>query len=112
LNFNPENCREFLLVGLVGRELTAGTAATLRAHLAPKPRTGTTLERLIECGMSDVANLRRARKKAGRQQAERTAAANRLLYGRSKAERDLVAKRDVKARHELDRHRIETGDER
>jgi hypothetical protein len=52
--------------------------------------------------MGDVVNLRRARKKAERQLAERTASANRLLYGRSKAERDL----------QLDRHRIETGDER
>jgi len=72
----------------------------------------TTLERLIECGMGDVVNLRRARKKAERQLAEWTASANRLLYGRSKAERDLQAKRDVQARRELDRHKIETGDER
>jgi hypothetical protein len=63
--------------------------------------------------MADIVNLRRARKRAERQMAERTAsAANRLRYGRSKTQRDLEAKRDVKARRDLDRHRIETGDER
>ena len=50
--------------------------------------------------MGDIVNLRRARKRAERQLAEQKASANRLLHGRSKVER------------ELDRHRIETGDER
>ena len=71
-----------------------------------------TPERLIECGMGDVVNLRRARKKAERQLAERTASANRLRHGRSQAERELETKRDAKARRDLDRHRILTGDER
>jgi hypothetical protein len=61
--------------------------------------------------MGDVVNLRRARKNAKRQAAERRAAANRLLHGRSKVERDLEAARDAKAGRDLDRHRIETGDE-
>ena len=61
--------------------------------------------------MGDIVNLRTARKRAERQGTERTASANRLLHGRSKAERGLEAKRKVKARRELDRHRIETGDE-
>src|SRR5262249_5132532 len=52
-----------------------------------------------------------ARKKAERQLAERTASANRLRHGRSKAERELETKRAAKARRDLDRHRIETGDE-
>lgn len=68
-------------------------------------------ERLIECRMGEVVNFRRARKKAARQLAERTASANRLRHGRSKAERELEAERKVKARRDLDRHRIETGDE-
>jgi Domain of unknown function (DUF4169) len=68
-------------------------------------------ERLIECGMGDIVNLRNARKRAERQRAERTASTNRLLHGRSKAERELEAERKVKARRDLDRHRIETGDE-
>ena len=62
--------------------------------------------------MGDIVNLRRMRKRLKRQQHEREAAANRLLRGRSKAERELVTKRDAKARRDLDRHRIETGDER
>ncbi len=62
--------------------------------------------------MGDLVNLRRARKQAERQVAEQKATANRLLHGRSKAERELATKRSVKARRDLDRHRIETGDER
>lgn len=62
--------------------------------------------------MGDVVNLRRARKKAERELGERTAAANRLLHGRSKSERELEANRDAKARRDLDRHRVETRDER
>ena len=61
--------------------------------------------------MGDIVNLRNARKRAARQHAERPASANRLLHGRSKAERELDAKRKVKAHRDLDRHRIETGDE-
>ena len=62
--------------------------------------------------MGDVVNLRMAQKKAKRELAERKASANRLLHGRSKAERELAAKRDAKARLDLERYRIETGDER
>jgi hypothetical protein len=62
--------------------------------------------------MGDIVNLRKARRKAVRQAAERNAAANRLLHGRSKAERELGSLRDAKARNELDRHRIVTEDER
>ncbi len=103
---------EILLCRPVRRELTSGLAATLSAHLPPKPRArGSPPERLIGCGMGGIVSFRRARKKAERRLAERTASANRLRYGRSKAERELEAKRDVKARHDLDRHRIETGDE-
>jgi hypothetical protein len=62
--------------------------------------------------MGDVVNLRRARKRAERELGERKAAANRLLHGRSKAERELESKREAKANRDLDRHRVETGDER
>jgi hypothetical protein len=62
--------------------------------------------------MGDIVNLRRARKKAERQAAERKAASNRLLHGRSKSERKLETLRDAKARRELDGHRIVTEDER
>jgi Domain of unknown function (DUF4169) len=69
-------------------------------------------DRFVECRMGDVVNLRRARKKAERELGERKAAANRLLHGRSKSERELAANRGAKARRDLDRHRVETGDER
>jgi Domain of unknown function (DUF4169) len=62
--------------------------------------------------MGDIINLRRARKKAERQAAERNAASNRLLHGRSKAERKLETLRGAEARRELDGHRIVTEDER
>ena len=62
--------------------------------------------------MSEIVNLRRARKQAARRRAEETAAASRLRHGRSKAERELAAAREAKAGRELDRHRIEPGDER
>lgn len=62
--------------------------------------------------MGDIVNLRRARRRFKRLTAEREAAANRLVHGRGKAERQLALKRNAKARGDLDRHRIETGDER
>jgi len=61
--------------------------------------------------MGDIIKLRVARKQADRLRDEKRAAANRLLHGRSKAERNLDAARDAKARLDLDRHRVETGDE-
>ena len=79
-----------------------------RSH---KRGTCITQERLIECRMGQIVNFRRARKQAERQLAERAASANRLRHGRSQAERELETKRDAKARRDLDRHRIETGDE-
>ncbi len=62
--------------------------------------------------MGDVVNLRRARKKAARYTVEQTVAANRLLHGRSKADREFEKARAEKAQRDLERHRIETGDER
>src|SRR5262249_7587216 len=69
-------------------------------------------ERLTEGRMGDIVNLRRARKQAERQLAERTASANRLRHGRSQAERELQTKRDAKARPDPDRHPTQTEDER
>jgi hypothetical protein len=56
--------------------------------------------------MAEVVNLRTARKRAERQQAEDSAAVNRLSHGRSRSERDLNEARGVKARNDLDLHRI------
>ena len=60
--------------------------------------------------MGDIVNLRTARKRAKRRQAEQKAASNRLTHGRSKAERTLERSRSCKADKSLDQHRIETGD--
>jgi hypothetical protein len=60
--------------------------------------------------MTEVVNLRAARKRAQRQQAEQEAAENRLAHGRPKAERKLDASRRLKACRDLDLHRIETGE--
>jgi Domain of unknown function (DUF4169) len=60
--------------------------------------------------MGDLVNLRTARKRAKRRQAERAAASNRLLHGRSKAEQALEQSRSDQAQSNLDRHRIEPGD--
>lgn len=60
--------------------------------------------------MASIVNLRTERKRAKRRQAERQAAASRLVHGRSKAERALEQSRAAKAEDTLDGHRIETGD--
>lgn len=62
--------------------------------------------------MGDVINFRKARKTAERSLRHRQAAANRLRFGRGRAERNLEAARDAKSRHDLDQHRVDTGDER
>jgi hypothetical protein len=65
---------------------------------------------MTACGMGDIVNLRTARKRAKRLEAEQKAASNRVVHGRSKAERALEQSRSHKARRNLAQHRIETGD--
>jgi Domain of unknown function (DUF4169) len=62
--------------------------------------------------MGDVINFRKAHKVAERSLRQVRAASNRLKYGRGMAERKLDAARDAKARHDLDLHWVDTGDER
>jgi Domain of unknown function (DUF4169) len=62
--------------------------------------------------MVEVVNLRIARKRAKRQQGDLLAHGNRIAHGQPKSERKLSAARKEKASHDLDRHRIETGDGR
>jgi len=62
--------------------------------------------------MADVVNLRIARKRMARKQAEGRAAERRLAHGASKPERDHAAADRDKARRTLDQHRIEPGDRR
>jgi Domain of unknown function (DUF4169) len=63
-----------------------------------------------ELCMSDIVNLRIARKRAKRRAAETEAASNRLAHGHPKIDRAVEQSRREKARRSLDQHRIETGD--
>ena len=60
--------------------------------------------------MADVVNLRTARKRAQRQQAEKDAAKSRLAHGRPKSQRKVEVARGDKACRDLEMHRIERGD--
>ena len=60
--------------------------------------------------MADVVNLRAARKRLQKKQAEKNAAQNRLAHGRPKSERKLTLLRRVKASRDLELHRIEMGE--
>ena len=60
--------------------------------------------------MGDVVNLRTARKRVKRLEAEQKAAANRLTHGRTKADRTTTQSRNDKAQLSLDLHRVETGE--
>jgi hypothetical protein len=62
--------------------------------------------------MTKVINLRAARKRTARLQAEQRAAERRAHYGMSKAERLLVKSRGNKAERDLAVHRIENGEGR
>ena len=61
--------------------------------------------------MGDLVNLRTARKRAKRLEADQRSASNRVAHGHSKAERALTCSQSNKARKDLDQHRIDTGDE-
>ena len=60
--------------------------------------------------MADVINLRAARKRVQRQQAEKDAENNRLAHGRPKSERKLDELHRAKANRDLDLHRITRGE--
>jgi hypothetical protein len=60
--------------------------------------------------MTDLINLRTARKQAQRRRAEQKAASNRLAYGRPKTERVLARSRSEKAERDFDGHQIDDGD--
>ena len=56
--------------------------------------------------MSEIVNLRQARKAKARSEKEKTAAANRTKHGVAKAVRVLEEARDKKAKHDLEAHRL------
>jgi hypothetical protein len=60
--------------------------------------------------LAEIVNLRIARKRAKRLEAEQEAAANRLAHGRSKSERTETRVSRDKDHRRLDQHRITTGD--
>lgn len=57
--------------------------------------------------MGEIVNLRRARKKRARDDAEAEAAKNRAAHGRTKAERRMAATKRGKDEAALDGHRLE-----
>ncbi len=57
--------------------------------------------------MTEVTNLRRARKAKGRVEKDRAADANRAKFGTAKSERDLAKARADKTAHDLDAQRLD-----
>jgi hypothetical protein len=62
--------------------------------------------------MAELVNLRKARKRARRQQEETRASANRLAHGQPKNTRALADATREQADRQLDGHRLEQGDDR
>jgi Domain of unknown function (DUF4169) len=65
---------------------------------------------MMEAGMGDVVNLKRFKKRAGREQTAKQADANRARFGRTKSERVLDQRRADRAADLLDQHRIDGED--
>jgi uncharacterized protein DUF4169 len=57
--------------------------------------------------VSEIVNLRRARKNKARAEKEREAEANRAKHGVAKPARDLAKARDAKAAHDLQKHKLD-----
>ncbi len=62
--------------------------------------------------MSEIVNLRLARKRKARAGAERQAEERRARFGRSKAELGAEAERRAREARGLDGHRLDSADER
>ena len=60
--------------------------------------------------IGDLINLNRFKKRIERDDAAKTADANRARFGRTKVERDLEEKRTIRADKMLDQHRINGED--
>lgn len=61
--------------------------------------------------MGEILNLRLARKARARAEAERAAAANRLLHGRTKQEKGAAAAEQARLRAAIDGAKIERGED-
>ena len=66
---------------------------------------------MLGSDMSDVINLRKARKRVERKLDERRATENRMRFGLSKSDRNLIEARNARVSRDLDQHRVETGGE-
>ena len=60
--------------------------------------------------MSEIVNLRHARKQRAREREQAIAAENRIVFGRSKAETRLVESERALAEASLDAHRLTRPD--
>ncbi|GAC1342916.1 MAG: DUF4169 family protein [Bradyrhizobium sp.] len=60
--------------------------------------------------MGELVNLKRFKKRAGREQAAKLADANRARFGRTKSERVLEERRAERADGLLDQHQIDGED--
>jgi hypothetical protein len=65
---------------------------------------------MMEAGMGELVNLKRFKKRAGREQAAKLADANRARFGRTKSERVQEERRAERADGLLDQHRIDGED--
>ena len=61
--------------------------------------------------MTEIVNLRRARKAKAKAEKEKSAEANRVLHGTPKHLRNLAKARKEKSVEILSRHRLEKGDD-
>ncbi|MCG6121362.1 MAG: DUF4169 family protein [Microvirga sp.] len=59
----------------------------------------------------EIVNLRLARKRKAREDAEAKAADNRVKFGRAKAEKSLSAARETLAEKKLEAHKRDRGDD-
>ena len=57
--------------------------------------------------MSEILNLRRARRAKARREDKKEAAANRLLFGTAKSVRDIIAAETRKQVETVEAHRLE-----
>ena len=60
--------------------------------------------------MGDLVNLKRFKKRAGKEQSARQADANRAKFGRSKSARASEQQRNDRASDLLERHRLDGGE--
>lgn len=91
--------RHFRYVSVQANTHSTRQAVRLRQNLQ---KTGLTTQAQNVLTMAEIINLRQARKRQLRTQAEQAAATNRARFGRSKAEKQAQQAEDDLARRTLD----------